>query len=105
MSAHRDLIKRLYAPATGGNTRPLRTEAADALHALVAENETLHKECGELRAALKAVTEAPRLYDADKIARAALAAARGCDAPREYPHGHDYWGGVGPEGARGGDAT
>jgi hypothetical protein len=41
MSDHRDLIKRLYAPATGGNTRPLRTEAADALHALLAEIETL----------------------------------------------------------------
>jgi hypothetical protein len=39
LDAIRDLAGRLHAPATGGNTRPLRTEAADTLLVLVAELE------------------------------------------------------------------
>jgi hypothetical protein len=49
LDAIRDLAGRLHAPATGGNTRPLRTEAADTLLVLVAELERVTAANAELR--------------------------------------------------------
>jgi hypothetical protein len=79
MSDHRDLIKRLYAPATR-NTRPLRTEAADALHALVAENETLRAALAAIQHTRQSDNPAVTLWrECLTIADSALAAARGGD--------------------------
>jgi hypothetical protein len=86
----RRLAERLLAPATGGNTRPLRTEAGETILALAARLEAAERERDALREALELLFDAVEdgdglsVVNALEHARAALAASEAAQT-REQP--------------------